>query len=738
MGCASSKNADAGADAEKAGPRKPRKTPVTAFDAPGDVDASARSRKKASARDKNASAGPSSSASGPPVDDSAGTSSSSKSELASIIREVTSELDPDVRAALSDVLSRSSAPRKLSDEYEEVGDAKPLGKGAFSVVYLVRDKRTGSEYAAKVVPMKNYRSDKKRDQVRALLCEAGVAALAKHATVVGLRDVVFEESRIVVIQECCHGGSLLAIVQKHVDRKKAERKAAIKAAGNAGPGAKAAAEVAAGGGAMRERDAKIAVRRVAEALEHLHSKGYVHRDVKLKNLLLAKPGDLNSLKLADFGFATAVSGSKPVEKGSAFARKDDVGDRLRGTVEYAAPEVLADLGSSVGNGSIHSTSIGNVYGKKKNDDKDDPPKPVRSAASKALASKPAVDMWSAGVTVFLMLGGYHLFDASQDAYSNRLRMHVTLQKEYQKPAWQTVSNEAKSMIRKLLCSDAGERMTASQLLKDKWFSQQTRRTSLETDASPTRSSFGVDAARPKSARKADGGSMNRSSVASTTSGLSVDSNASGAGGGSLRTTHQNFGNVLRPASHSPRGALVPMSPRSPLYGKQPALAAPTPVSGAKPPRPPTEDEDEDPSNSELPPGGASPPPGGNGKGLGRRRRRFSTGEAEVYAKRMSMASVDETEHLPDSPPAPRRPPTPPTPALNMKYDSDEDDDDMDEWAFQQVGGKRNSRRRRSSASSAGSSEGKNGGSRRSSATEDGDAAGVSKTTPKKYVEKYGA
>ena len=254
-----------------------------------------------------------------------------------------------------------------------MADAEPLGKGAFSVVYLVRDKRTGSEYAAKVVPMKNYRADKKRDQVRALLCEAGVAALAKHATVVALRDVVFEESRIVVIQECCLGGSLLAIVQKHVDRKKAERKAAIKAGrGNAGPGAKAAAEVAAGGGAMRERDAKIAVRRVAEALEHLHSRGYVHRDVKLENLLLAKPGDLNSLKLADFGFATAVSGSRPVAKGSAFARKDDVGDRLRGTVEYAAPEVLADLGSSVGNGSIHSTSLGNVYGKKKNDDTERP------------------------------------------------------------------------------------------------------------------------------------------------------------------------------------------------------------------------------------------------------------------------------------------------------------------------------------------------------------------------------
>ena len=47
-----------GADAEKAGPRKPRKTPVTAFDAPGDVDASPRSRKKASARDEERERGP--------------------------------------------------------------------------------------------------------------------------------------------------------------------------------------------------------------------------------------------------------------------------------------------------------------------------------------------------------------------------------------------------------------------------------------------------------------------------------------------------------------------------------------------------------------------------------------------------------------------------------------------------------------------------------------------------------
>ena len=63
--------------------------------------------------------------------------------------------------------------------------------------------------------------------------------------------------------------------------------------------------MAASGGALRERDVVVAVRRVAEALAHLHAVGYVHRDVKLENLLLAVPGDLRTLKLADFGFAVA-------------------------------------------------------------------------------------------------------------------------------------------------------------------------------------------------------------------------------------------------------------------------------------------------------------------------------------------------------------------------------------------------------------------------------------------------
>ena len=108
--------------------------------------------------------------------------------------------------------------------------------------------------------------------------------------------------------------------------------------------AAADAHVAQHGGALSERDAKVACRRIARALARLHAAGFAHRDVKLENLLLARPNDLSSLKLADFGFATVVSDDKGRRPRCAlFERKDATGDRLQGTVEYAAPEILVDL-----------------------------------------------------------------------------------------------------------------------------------------------------------------------------------------------------------------------------------------------------------------------------------------------------------------------------------------------------------------------------------------------------------
>ena len=241
-------------------------------------------------------------------------------------------MDANIRMALSPIL-KFGRGRLLCEDYDE-SEAKQLGKGAFSTVWVVRHRKTGVEYAAKVVTMKGMTGEQKRDQIRALLCEAGVAAVMRHEALVAFHDLIFEDHRIVLVQEYCHGGTLLSMVQKQVDRKRHERRAAAaaaKAGGGAGKAgeadekekgiAAAATVLASSGGALRERDACIALRRVAEALQHMHQQGYVHRDVKLENLLLKNPGDLNSLKLADFGFATAVSNAAG-RRGVAFAAKD--------------------------------------------------------------------------------------------------------------------------------------------------------------------------------------------------------------------------------------------------------------------------------------------------------------------------------------------------------------------------------------------------------------------------------
>ena len=210
-------------------------------------------------------------------------------ELADVVRDVFAELDPALRRALAPSLRRTRGKR-LGDDYDE-SDAELIGKGAFSVVYLVRHRRTGGSFAAKIISTEGVTPERRREHIRALLCEAGVAAAAAHDTIVAFRDLFFEPDRAILVQEYCHGGTLLRTVQRKVDRKRSERRlAGARAVGEirrersrlrlggvgADPGgadpypttpeeenaeaAAAAAVMAASGGALRERDVVVAVR----------------------------------------------------------------------------------------------------------------------------------------------------------------------------------------------------------------------------------------------------------------------------------------------------------------------------------------------------------------------------------------------------------------------------------------------------------------------------------------------
>jgi len=98
------------------------------------------------------------------------------------------------------------------------------------------------------------------------------------------------------------------------------------------------------GGSLRQwvvarrnwRDVVAATTHVATALDEVHSRGGIHRDIKPDNLLLTRDHNgCEVIKLGDFGLAQL-----PVPYGSRLTR------RPRGTPEYMAPELFKDADCS--------------------------------------------------------------------------------------------------------------------------------------------------------------------------------------------------------------------------------------------------------------------------------------------------------------------------------------------------------------------------------------------------------
>jgi len=84
----------------------------------------------------------------------------------------------------------------------------------------------------------------------------------------------------------------------------------------------------------------------------------------------------------------------------------------------------------------------------------------------------AVDMWSAGVILFILLGGYPPFYAKTDA---QLFAQIRQGRwDFDDPVWRSVSKTAKQLISALLVVDAENRLTAEQTINHPWLKDKTQ------------------------------------------------------------------------------------------------------------------------------------------------------------------------------------------------------------------------------------------------------------------------
>ncbi|XP_071083384.1 poly(ADP-ribose) glycohydrolase-like [Haliotis cracherodii] len=171
---------------------------------------------------------------------------------------------------------------------------KLLGKGGFGVVYLIKDTKSDEVLALKTVDLDKASDDEKAFAEK----EAKLMRGLEHSHVVQYVDSYFKGTTLFIFAEFCDGGDLHQFLNDSVSR-------------------------------IPEDLVVCWMTQVLFALEYLHARNILHRDLKPKNIFLTRQAHA---KLGDLGIARVL------------AQPADMASTLIGTPCYMSPEILLQEG----------------------------------------------------------------------------------------------------------------------------------------------------------------------------------------------------------------------------------------------------------------------------------------------------------------------------------------------------------------------------------------------------------
>jgi serine/threonine-protein kinase ULK2 len=251
---------------------------------------------------------------------------------------------------------------------------KKIGKGAFSVIYKGTHKTTGKVYAIKEISYENLSKIK-----NTIKREFTVMKKLDHPNIIKLHEVFFdsENKNVYLVLDYYEKGDLFNFLK---------------------------------GKPLKEKYAKKYMRQLASGLRYLHENSIIHRDLKLKNILVTNSNDI---VISDFGFA------RDGDSNTMF-------DTLCGSPMYMAPEIMTNK----------------TYDNKS-------------------------DLWSVGVIMYELLFGttpYHAKNLIQLMKKIKKR-DVIIPEEYDS----LLSNECKELLFSLLNRNPVRRINWDNFFTHKWF-----------------------------------------------------------------------------------------------------------------------------------------------------------------------------------------------------------------------------------------------------------------------------
>ena len=175
--------------------------------------------------------------------------------------------------------------RLLDGRYEIL---EVIGTGGMAVVYKARCHRLNRLVAIKILKDEFAKDEEFRRRFRA---EGQAVAMLSHPNIVQVYDVSSSDTANFIVMELIDGISL----KQYMEKK----------------------------GSLNWKETLHFAMQIATGLEHAHSRGIVHRDIKPHNVMVLKNG---SVKVMDFGIARVMSKSNTLTK------------EALGSVHYISPE----------------------------------------------------------------------------------------------------------------------------------------------------------------------------------------------------------------------------------------------------------------------------------------------------------------------------------------------------------------------------------------------------------------